>query len=326
MISLEESLEPGEAVIVRKRGVPLLFSTLYALLGAAFLFLVIALLIQESDRAATVFLQLKGYVYQFGVIVFIGAVAGCAQGVLVTDRRVLCCGAVNHRRIYTVGKADIVSVRQRLGRVFLMVRAPGDIRCLTPQGVAVPIPGTFLELNMRRAIREEYRTRATEREAFLNIFGHEPKFWRQPEWPADVDRLRALFWIVTGVAVIGWIALSWMILALAMAASDMAAIPGGTFAFVIALAAPVLAALWLILKGACIVTLLAARIWLPAEQARLYLFIAHHPDWRGEILKSGEGWQRRLTRDEAFLSRLYDRPIRCKDAPGPEAFGGGWVQ
>lgn len=47
---------------------------------------------------------------------------------------------------------------------------------------------------------------------------------------------------------------------------------------------------------------------------------------RGAIPPVAASRKKRIAADERFLSRLYGQLIHSADAPGPDAFGGGWVK
>lgn len=228
-------------------------------------------------------------------------------------------------RIEVLALADVAEIHEGVQGILLVASSRDAMRRMQPDGSTEPAGIDRLHLPLLR-----FRlpgTAMSQYDRAIQSIGRRPLRWHAPTLPRDVGRLvaieakyRDIVWvpvvIVMLTAVIADIArpdairgLSHDMLAVAALTSSAALLAFGAIGY------------WLFLR-------LSARRLTP-EKAALFLRASFDPDWNpGRWPRSPYTAARRATlkRRERFVSWLAGGPVSIEDAPGPEAFGGGWRQ
>lgn len=225
-------------------------------------------------------------------------------------------------RIEVLALGDVAEIRGSPLGITLVATSRDAMRRLRRDGSTEPAGIDRLNLPLSRfrlpgAAGSQY-------DRAVGLLGREPLGWHAPALPRDVERLVSLevkySVIVPVLAFVPMLALG-IAVVLHLNAQGVSG-----DAMVLAGMASMLVPLGLVSAGWYLFLWLAARKLTP-ENTALFLRAALHPDWDpGRWPREPYTAARRaaLKRRERISSWLAGRPVPFEDAPGPEAFGGGW--
>lgn len=226
-------------------------------------------------------------------------------------------------RIEVLRLADISEIRAGKYGIELIASSPDAMRRVRPDGSTEAAGIERLHLPLLR-----FRlpgTGMSQYDRAIQSIGLAPLRWHAPVLPRDVARLVAVNAIFLGIVMVA-VGVPICIAFIADIARPIA-VPGNSHdatvvaAFASSAVLLVLGALgyWLFLR-------LAMRRLTP-DTAALFLRAMLHPDWAPDRwLQKPYAAARHaaLRRREWIASRLAGRPVSFMDAPGPEAYDGGW--
>lgn len=244
--------------------------------------------------------------------------------IMVTDSRLLRSTGLMRRKVEAIALEEIVEVRIRGWETGVLARAPGLMRVTETTGMAIAREGVWFPVDGVGWLRNG-KDGSTEQEAFAAAIGLKPRRWRSPSLPEKASLLRAIDFLLGLGAVALWALSCLAVLYLGFGGEDSILAIGDPYFW---LHIPgFVAALWLIDMARRYLMLLLAPRLASAAMAQLWLCDALRPDWRGEHPEAVSASRAaRIARSERILSKRFGQPVRCADAPGPEAYNGGWFQ
>ena len=336
-------LEPGETRPIRPgRNADYWVARLFGLLAIPFVSLAIGFVMWRTLLRASVgfddyAVESHGFLTPAGWLFVVGAglgiflsfqflwekVLGGLGHFFLTNRRVLrFIPGFWSGRIEVLDLADVAEIRGSPLGITLAAASREAMRRLRRDGSTEPAGIDRLDLPLSRfrfpgAAGSQY-------DRAVRLLGREPLNWHAPALPRDLERLFSLAVKYSDIApVLAAIPMA----ALAIAVILLFGAQGSSGdAMMLAMLASILVSLGLAMAGWYLFLWRAARKLTP-ENTALLMRAALHPDWApGRWPRAPYIAARRaaLKRRERIASWLTGRPVPFEDAPGPEAYGGGW--
>lgn len=340
-------LEPGETMPIRPRNQDYWVARLFGLLAIPFLSLSIGfvtwhILFDVASGLVSSEIELNGLRISAAWVVIVGAGLGTflifrfvwqktlnqLDLLFLTNRRVFRFKpGFWFGRIEVLALGDVAEIRGSPLGITLVATSRDAMRRLRRDGSTEPADIDRLDIPLSKFGSPDAPARRHDRTLYgrvVKLLGREPLRWNAPALPRDVERLVSLGSKLPNIV-------------LALAAIPMLATGIAVFyhfeaqgvpfdAMMLAVLTSILVPLGLAAAGCYLFLWLAARKLTP-ENTALFLRATLHPDWGpGRWPRAPYIAARRaaLKRRERISSWLAGRPVPFEDAPGPEAFGGGW--